>query len=171
MEENTQEIAATVENGEEQMEQEVTEVEMSVEERLAQLEVENKRLKSAVDKTSSEAADYKKKWKESKTVSEQAAIEKAEKEAEREEQFQKLVKENTVNKYKAQFIGLGYSPEQAGEAANAQYENDTDALFDIQNKFLDEKQKAMKAELMKTMPMPPTSNNSDTDPFIAGFDS
>ena len=53
----------------------------SVEERLAQLMAENKRLKRASDKAASEAADYKKQLMASKTDSERVAMEKAEKDA------------------------------------------------------------------------------------------
>lgn len=55
-------------------------------------------LERKADKASAEAADYKKKWKESLSSQEQASVEKAEKEAEREEKFNQLLRENNINK-------------------------------------------------------------------------
>ena len=54
---------------------------MSTEDRLAELLAENKRLKRASDKATSEAASYKKQLMDSKSESERAAMEKAERDA------------------------------------------------------------------------------------------
>ena len=58
-----------------------------------------------------------------------ANAQKAEKEAERQEQFDELLKENTVNKLSKNFLKLGYPEDKAEEAANAQYDGDTETLF------------------------------------------
>ena len=96
--------------------------------------------------------------------------EKAEKEAEREEQFQKLLRENTITKFEKNFLTLGYPADLAAKAATAQCDNDTDELFSIQQTFIEEKEKTMKADWMKSMPNPPAGNSDDDeDAFLKGF--
>ena len=63
------------------------EPQVTLEEQVQQLLLENAKLKKAQEKAASEAADYKKKYNATLTDAQKAAQEKAEKEAEREEQF------------------------------------------------------------------------------------
>lgn len=143
---------------------------VSLAEELAQLKVQNAKLKKANDKATSEAASYKKQLREKQTAEEIALQEKAEKEAEREEQFQKLLRENTITKFEKNFLALGYPADLAAKAAEAQCDNDTDELFSIQQTFIEEKEKAMKADWMKSMPNPPAGNSDDEeDAFLKGF--
>lgn len=132
---------------------------ISLAEQVAQLKVQNAKLKKASDKATSEAASYKKQLREKQTAEEIALQEKAEKEAEREEQFQKLLRENTITKFEKNFLALGYPADLAAKAAEAQCDNDTDELFSIQQTFIEEKEKAMKADWMKSMPAPPAGND------------
>ena len=132
---------------------------VSLAEQVAQLKVQNAKLKKANDKATSEAASYKKQLREKQTAEEIALQEKAEKEAEREEQFQKLLRENTITKFEKNFLALGYPADLAAKAAAAQCDNDTDELFSIQQTFIEAKEKAMKADWMKSMPKPPAGND------------
>lgn len=143
---------------------------ISLAEQVAQLKVQNAKLKKASDMATSEAASYKKQLREKQTAEEIALQEKAEKEAEREEQFQKLLRENTITKFEKNFLALGYPADLAAKAAEAQCDNDTDELFSIQQTFIEEKEKAMKADWMKSMPNPPAGNSDDDeDAFLKGF--
>lgn len=143
---------------------------VSLAEQVAQLKVQNAKLKKANDKATSEAASYKKQLREKQTAEEIALQEKAEKEAEREEQFQKLLRENTITKFEKNFLALGYPADLAAKAAAAQCDNDTDELFSIQQTFIEEKEKTMKADWMKSMPNPPAGNSDDDeDAFLKGF--
>lgn len=110
------------------------------------------KLKRSLDKASSEAADYKKKWKTSLSEQEQASVEKAEKEAEREEQFKRLLRENQTNKLEKEFLKLGYSDEQALKAAEAQYDGDVDTLFKIQQEVQQSKIKQAEADWLNSRP-------------------
>lgn len=136
---------------------------VSLAEQVAQLKVQNAKLKKANDKATSEAASYKKQLREKQTAEEIALQEKAEKEAEREEQFQKLLRENTITKFEKNFLALGYPADLAAKAATAQCDNDTDELFSIQQTFIEEKEKTMKADWMKSMPNPPAGNSDDDE--------
>ena len=143
---------------------------VSLAEQVAQLKVQNAKLKKANDKATSEAASYKKQLREKQTAEEIALQEKAEKEAEREEKFQKLLRENTITKFEKNFLALGYPADLAAKAAAAQCDNDTDELFSIQQTFIEEKEKTMKADWMKSMPNPPAGNSDDDeDAFLKGF--
>lgn len=149
------------------------EPQLSVEERLQQALVENEKLKRAQEKAASDAADWKKKYNATLTDAQKAAQEKAEKEAERQEQFDKLLKENTVNKLSKNFLKLGYPEDKAEEAANAQYEGDTETLFRIQSEVQESLIKQKEAEWLKSRPQVATGagDGNAEDPFLKGFNS
>lgn len=129
------------------------EPQLSVEEQLQQALVENEKLKRAQEKAASDAADWKKKYNATLTDAQKAAQEKAEKEAERQEQFEQLLKENTVNKLSKNFLKLGYPEDKAEEAANAQYDGDTETLFRIQSEMQESLIKQKEAEWLKSRPV------------------
>lgn len=133
--------------------------EVSVQDQLAELLAENKRLKKSVDKASSEAASYKKQFMATKTEQEQAAMEKAEQAAAMKEELESLRKENTVNKYVNSYLTLGYSEKLAKQAAEAQYENDVETLFAIQKTVQDEFEKSVRSKILKEMPAPTGGND------------
>lgn len=145
----------------------------TAEEQIQQLMVENAKLKKAMDKAATDAADWKKKYNATLTDAQKAAQEKAEKEAEREEQFNKLLKENTVNKLAKNFLKLGYSEERAEEAAIAQYDGDTETLFRIQSDVQAELVKQKEAEWLKNRPPVNTGagDGDSEDAFLKGFKS
>lgn len=124
----------------------------SLEEQLKALMIENAKLKKATDKASSEAASFKKQLREKQSADEIALQEKAEREAERELQFQELLKENQVNKLEKNFLALGYTEQEAHEASIAQYEGDTDVLFKIQSSVQARMIKDKEAEWLKSRP-------------------
>ena len=149
------------------------EPQLSAEEQIQALMLENAKLKKLQEKAASEAADYKKKYNATLTDAQKAAQEKAEKEAERQEQFDKLLKENTVNKLSKNFLKLGYPEDKAEEAANAQYDGDTETLFRIQSEVQESLIKQKEAEWLKSRP-PVTTGAGDgdvEDPFLKGFNS
>lgn len=117
-----------------------------------ELMVELAKVKKAQEKAASEAAEYKKKYNATLSEKEQASIEKAEKEAERESQFQELLRENKINKLEKNFVLLGYSEEQALKAATAQYDGDTDTLFKVQQEVQQALIKKKEEEWLKSRP-------------------
>ena len=124
----------------------------NAEEQLQQLMVENAKLKRAMDKASSEAADYKKKYKATLSEQEKASLEKAEEQARRDERLAELEREVSVHRFTEQFLDLGYDKESAIEAATAQVDGDIDTLFKLQKKIIDEKILAKEQELIKDIP-------------------
>lgn len=105
----------------------------SLEEQLQELRVSNAKLKKAMEKSTSEAADYKRQLRARQTEDEIALQEKAEKEAEKDELIKKLTRENTINQLTKNFLALNYTAEEATNAAIAQYDGETDDLFKIQS--------------------------------------
>lgn len=146
---------------------------LTLEEQIQQLMVENAKLKKAQEKAATDAADWKKKYNATLTDSQKQAQEKAEKEAEREEQFNSLLKENTVNKLSKNFLKLGYPEDKAEEAAIAQYDGDTETLFRIQSEVQANLIKEKEAEWLKTRPAVNTGAGDDEpeDAFLKGFNS
>ena len=124
----------------------------SVEDQLQQMMVENAKLKRAMDKAASEAADYKKKYNATLSEQERASQEKAEEQARRDERLAELERENSIHKFTESYLDLGYDKESAIAAATAQVDNDVETLFRLQKKVLDEKLLAKEQELIKDIP-------------------
>ena len=133
-------------------EEETTPDAKALTEQLQSALVEIARLKRQVDKNSSEAAEYKKKWRDSLSETEKASQEKAEAEAKKEEEFEYMKKALKINELTENFMDLGYSKDMAKKAATAQAENDTEALLDIQKQFQDAQKKAWEADFLKSRP-------------------
>lgn len=148
------ETSDTAQNSNENTETELT-IEQQVQkltEQVQSLMTENAKLKKTSDKNASEAAKFKRQYRETLTAQEQASQDKAEKEAERQEQFEKLLRENKINKYTRQYMGLGYTEAQAEKAATAKADGDEDTLFTIQQEVQKALINAAKNEWMRTRP-------------------
>lgn len=126
--------------------------EKALNEQLQSALVEIARLKRSVDKATSEASEFKKKYRESLSETEKASQEKAEAEAKKEEEFESMKKALKINELTENFMDLGYSKDMAKKAATAQAENDTAALLDIQKQFQEAQKKAWEAEFLKNRP-------------------
>lgn len=119
--------------------------------------------KSLLDKATSEAADYRKKWKAASSDQEQKAIEDAEKQAAIEEELKSLRRSTKVSEYEKQHLALKYDEKDAKEIAEALYDGDMDTVFRLQKKHEEALQKSIKADLMKQMPTPPSGNQTTVD--------
>lgn len=124
----------------------------SIEDQLQALMIENAKMKRAMERANSEAADYKKKYNATLSEQEKASMEKAEEQARRDERLAELERENSIHKFTESFLDLGYDKASAIEAATAQVDGDVDALFKLQKKIIDEKVLAKEQELIKDMP-------------------
>lgn len=96
----------------------------------------NKRIKEL------EAAQDGKMSEADKTISElQATVEE-------------LTKTNTFNSLKATYIGMGYSDELASERAQAEVDGERTKAAEVERKFIEAHDKAIKADLLKDTPRP-----------------
>lgn len=120
------------------------------------------RLKAALSKSNSEAADYKKQLREKMTAEEAKAKEDAEKLEELIKERDALLREKTVAGHKAKYLALGYDESLAGDAAEALANGEIDKVFAIQKKHHDAMEKKIRADVLKDTPKPEGGNGSDT---------
>ena len=143
----------------------------TAEEMYAELLAENKRMKKAVDKATADASDWKKKFLATQSESEKLSMEKAERDAALKEELEMLRKESKVNKFAKSFMACGYTEEMATKAAEAQYSGDTDELFRLQKLHSENMAKQIRADIMKSMPVPATGNDDDVHITQEQFDN
>lgn len=117
-------------------------------------DAEVNRLKAALSKANSEAADYKKQLRTKQTDDEAAA-------AAQKEEHDKLAQENAdlkrsiaLSERKAKLLAMGYDENLATETATAMVDGDMDKVMANQNKYLEVQKKAIQADMMKKTPRP-----------------
>ena len=120
------------------------------------------RLKTALSKSNSEAADYKKQLREKMSAEEVKAKEDADKIEELIKERDALLREKTVAGYKAKYLALGYDESLAGETAEALANGETDKVFANHNKHLAAVEKKIRADVLKDTPKPEGGNSSET---------
>ena len=120
----------------------------------ADLSAEVERLKNALSKSNSENAEWKKKHREALSEEEKKAQETADLIKQLQEQNASLLRESSVSKHKAKFLGMGYEEALAADAAVAMADGDMDKLFSYQQKHQEALEKKIRADAMKGTPKP-----------------
>ena len=115
---------------------------------------EIERLKAALTKSNSENAEWKKKHREALSEEERKAQEMADRLKQLEEQNATLLRESSVSKHKAKFLGMGYEEALASDAAVAMADGDMDKLFSYQQKHQEALEKKIRADALKSTPKP-----------------
>lgn len=159
MENEVKETKVTEGNEAEGKEQETK---VNYEEEYIRLMAENKKLKATVDKSSSEAADYKKKWKATLDENQQKELAKEESDKALREELELLRRERDFGNAEKAFLKLGYAEELASKAAEAQLNGDFDSLMEIQKTHIEKISKDAIAKATKSMAIPPTDNDGKT---------
>jgi hypothetical protein len=119
------------------------------------------RLKAALSKSNSEAADYKKQLREKMSADEIKAKEDAESREKLQKDYDALLREVALSKNKAKFLALGYDEALAESTAEAMVDGDLDKVFANQKKHLDAMEKKIRADVLKDTPTPEGGNGSD----------
>ena len=114
--------------------------------------------KDLLDRANSEAANYKKQLREKMTQDEQEAAKQKEELAAVKEELETLRHEKAVTDMTKRWMGVGYSEELATATAKASAEGDMDTVFKNHAKFLADREKAIKAEVLKSTPTPPAGD-------------
>lgn len=137
------------------------------------LMVEIARLKRQLDKASSEAADYKKKFRATQSEKEILDAEKAEAQARRDEEFADMKRRLAISDMTEKYVSLGYPVELAKQAAAADVDQDAETRFKIQAQVDAEKKKAWEKEFIASRPQiaAGTGEQQNEDPFLKGFNS
>lgn len=153
--------------------------EMSAEEKLKALEEyefetpkpnseESEKLKAALSKANSEAAEWKRQFREKQTEQERAEAERAEREKAVEEELRGLRRDKAVSGYVAQCLTLGYDKDLALRAAEAIADGDAATYLACQQDFLEAKKKEMEANALNKQPTltpgsPPTAKVAEME--------
>lgn len=114
--------------------------------------------KAVFDKKASEASELSKQLKSRMTQDEQAAAQQAETMAALQSELESLRAEKAISEYTAQFLAIGYDEKLAKSTASALHKGDMTAMFRNHAVFVAEREKAMKAELLKSTPTPPAGD-------------
>lgn len=120
------------------------------------------RLKTALSKSNSEAADYKRQLKEKMSAEEVKAKEDAESREKLQSDYDALLRKVSVSENKAKLLALGYDDKLADETAEAMVDGKLDVVFANQKKHLDSVRKELRSELLKETPPPEGGSSSDT---------
>lgn len=128
-------------------------------------EAEVNRLKAALSKANSEAADYKKQLRGKQSEDEANA-------ATQKEEHDRLAQENAdlkrsiaLSERKAKLLAMGYDESLATETATAMVDGDMDKVMANQSKYLEVQKKAIQADHMRKTPRPAagSENTGGTD--------
>lgn len=138
---------------------------MTAEEKLAALEAYEMDTtglvkKDLLDKATSEAAAYKRQLREKMTADEQAQTEQAEAMQRMQAELEMLRTEKAVDAATKKWMSLGYDEKLATQTAKAMVEGDTDKVFANHAKFIADKEKNLRAELLKDTPVPPAGEGN-----------
>ena len=119
------------------------------------------KLKNALSKSNSEAADYKRQLKEKMTADEIKAKEEAEERERILRENEEFKKQIAVSNNKAKLLALGYEDALATETAEAMANGELDKVFANQKKHLDAMEKKVRSEILKNTPKPDGGSSDD----------
>ena len=110
--------------------------------------------KATFDKTASELAAVKKQLREKQTDEEARAAKAAEEQAAIMAELEALRHEKQVGTYTTAYMAMGYDEKLAKATAEAMAKGDTETVFKNQKLHLENREKDLKAELLKQTPPP-----------------
>ena len=117
--------------------------------------------KATFDKTASDLAATKKSLKERMTEDEAKATKEAEERATLLARVEQLEHEKAVSNYAAAYAAMGYDEKLAKATAEAMAKGDTETVFKNQKLHLENREKALRTELLQKTPSP-AAGGADT---------
>jgi hypothetical protein len=123
---------------------------------------EVERLKTALSKSNSEAAESKRQLREKLSADELKAKEDAEEMERLRAENATLIREKTISTYKASYLSLGYDDKLADETAKAIVDGKFDKVFENQKKHIDSVEKRIRADVLKDTPKPEGGSSTET---------
>lgn len=123
------------------------------------------KLKAALSKANSEAAEYKRQLREKQTEQERAEAERLDQERQMREELESLRKEKQVSDLTAKCVALNFEPDLAAQTANALADGNMDGLFDCLKAFVEATKTRLNNEALNRQPAlstgsAPTTNNT-----------
>lgn len=124
---------------------------------------EIERLKNAITKSNGEAADWRRKYQDTLDEDTKKAQQEEESRKALEQEVERLRKEMTVSGYKASYISMGYSDEDAGKIAGLMADGKMEDVLAMQKKHQEAMAEQIKKELLKKTGRPGGGNDDDGD--------
>ena len=129
---------------------------------------ELEKLKAALSRANSEAAEYKRALREKQTEKERADAERAEADKALREELETLRKEKRVSDYTGKCLALNMDADLAGKTANALADGDMDSVFDCLKAFVEATKTRLNNEALNRQPglsagVPPTKGNTEDE--------
>ena len=126
------------------------------------------RVKNALNKASSDCAEYKRALREKQTEAEREAADRLERENALQEELKAYKVRERVSTYKAQLMSVGYDAETAEVMANALPEGVSDDFFAKQKSFREGQRQKIVTETLNNQPglsvgTPPTAAQAETE--------
>lgn len=110
------------------------------------------KLKTALSKANSEAAEWKRQFRDKQTEQERAEAERAENEKALQEELAALRRGKVVDEYAKQCMGMGYDAALAAECAEAMADGKFNTVFEIQKRFMEAKTREIEAAALNKQP-------------------
>lgn len=128
----------------------------------------DEKLKAALSKANSDAAEWKRKFRETQTEQERAAAELAEQQRALQEQLDGYKTRERISSYAKKLMEAGVDAETADLMANNLPEGVTDEYFAAYKSFIEAKTKEIESAALSKQPglsvgAPPTSTQAESD--------
>lgn len=115
------------------------------------------------DKVASELAKVKKELRARMTAEEQKEADRMANDEAMRLELESLRREKTLSNYKASYLSQGYDERLADEAATALADGDMDTVFALMKKQTANTEKALRAKILKEIPVPPAGETPNAD--------
>lgn len=122
---------------------------------------EVERLRKALTAANSDAADWKKKYRETQDETSRTAAEKEEEHKQLLERVAALEAEKAVATYKATYVAMGYDDKLAESTAKAMQSGDMAKVLENQRKFQEATEQRIRSELMRHSGRPGGDDGGD----------
>lgn len=123
---------------------------------------EIERLKSSLNKATSEASEWKKKHNALLTEDQRKSEEENEAMNALKDELETLRKEKTVSSFTAKLLENGFAKEEASKGAQSLADGDIDAFFSTLSTYKGNLEKTIKSELLKNNPVPDSHGGNNT---------
>lgn len=124
---------------------------------------EIERLRNSLTKSNSDAADWKRKFRETQDEATRKSEEDAENVKAMQAELEKLRREQTVSGYRASYIGMGYSEDEARKIAEALTDGKIDVVLAAQKKHQETMAEQIRKDLLKKTLRPDGSHDEPGD--------
>ena len=115
------------------------------------------------DKVASELAKVKKELRARMTAEEQKEADRMASDEAMRLELEALRREKTLSNYKASYLSQGYDERTAEDAATALADGDMDTVFALMKKQAITTEKALRAKILKEIPVPPAGETPSAD--------